>query len=402
MKNFFISLVMALGISINIHGQTFEYKDAGTNFILYDLSIPENGENIAFAGGSQFTTETAPGVIIKSEDAGETWTTVYEGDNIQTIAFVTPEKGFAAGFSQTVKRTDDGGQTWVDVNIGTDIYYCPAIRFFDENNGTILYATLNNDLEVRVTSDGGETWELSPNPPLHGIMKMNYADANTLFGVGYSGSVYKSEDGGMNWSMIRQQGMEVNLGVAFQDAENGVFAGEEGNLYVTGDGGNTWENNLYTGYHHFYGLAWKGNKILAAGTDENIYLSNENGEDFEQIFSGSGQEQPYEIGFFADNAGLIVGSGGFILKFTDLFMDTKEIQNNSTVIYPNPVKNILNLKSEKSVDQLQIFDLSGKSVFTQNNLKANTQIDVSNLPKGVYIVKINSNGEVKTQKITKK
>ncbi len=401
MQKIFIAFIMLTGMSIS-KAQSFEYKNSGTDFILYDLSIPNQNPNIAFAGGSQYTTESAAGIIIKTEDAGESWATVYEGGNIQTLAFVSPEKGFAAGFSTTIKKTTDGGQNWEDINIGTDIYYCPSIRFYDENNGVILYATMDNDLEVRVTSDGGETWVLSPNPPFHGIMKMNYADANTLFAVGYSGSVYKSDDGGLNWNMIRQEGFGINLGVAFANDQNGVYAGEEGDLYITHDGGISWENNLNTGYHHFYGLAWKGDKVLAAGTDEDIYLSEDNGENFEIIFNGSGDDQPYEIGFFEDNSGLIVGSGGLIIKFEELFLNNKEISQNNTVIYPNPVRDAVNINSEEKIDLVQIYDLNGKVLYSQKTPGQNVQINLNSYPKGVYIIKINSKGKISTHKVSKK
>lgn len=400
-KFFILTTVFALSLSV-AKAQSFELKNSGTNFILYNVSVPQNNETIAFAGGSQYTDDTAAGVIVRTTDAGETWETVYEGDNIQTLDFVTPLKGFAGGYAPTLKLTEDGGQNWQEVNVGSNVYVFFVVKFFDENKGLILYLTQDYEMEVRTTDDGGQTWNLSQNPPQHGIMSIDYADENTLFAVGYSGSVYRSVDGGNNWELIQSSGMSINLGVNFKDAQNGVYSGEEGDLYVTHDGGNSWSNPLFTGYHHFYGLKYTGQKIIAVGTDMDVYVSGDNGETFEFAYDGAGDDQLYSIALFADNSGLITGSGGKIIKFTNLILNTENQINNQLTLYPNPTLNTLNIRNQFPIDEIQIFDMSGKSVLTQKNLGQEAQINVRHLQKGVYIIKINSRGEIKTHKFSKK
>lgn len=401
MKNFLI-LAAALSLVTTAHAQTFDYKTSGTDFILYNVSVPQQNESIAFAGGSQYTVESAPGVIIKTTDGGETWESVYSGDNIQSVEFVTPQKGFAGGYSPLLKMTEDGGESWQDVNVGNDVYGIRIIKFFNENTGLVLYITDEYDLVIKTTSDGGQTWNLSSNPPQHGIMQISYADETTIFAVGYSSSVYKSIDGGDNWTLVDSNGTDINLGVNFKDSQNGVYAGEEGDLYVTHDGGETWENTLYTGYHHFYGLKYKGDKILAAGTDEDVYLSVDNGENFEMIFNGSGDDQLYDISFFADNSGLICGSGGMMIKFSGIILSTNENIQSQSVIYPNPAKDVLNVKNKSAIDQIVISDMTGKTVYSQKNLNSEVQIDLNGLSKGVYMIKINSGGSINTHKFSKK
>lgn len=401
MKNFLI-LAAALSLVTTAHAQTFDYKTSGTDFILYNVSVPQQNESIAFAGGSQYTVESAPGVIIKTTDGGETWESVYSGDNIQSVEFVTPQKGFAGGYSPLLKMTEDGGESWQDVNVGNDVYGIRIIKFFNENTGLVLYITDEYDLVIKTTSDGGQTWNLSSNPPQHGIMQISYADETTIFAVGYSSSVYKSIDGGDNWTLVDSNGTDINLGVNFKDSQNGVYAGEEGDLYVTHDGGETWENTLYTGYHHFYGLKYKGDKILAAGTDEDVYLSVDNGENFEMIFNGSGDDQLYDISFFADNSGLICGSGGMMIKFSGIVLSTNENIQSQSVIYPNPAKDVLNVKNKSAIDQIVISDMTGKTVYSQKNLNSEVQIDLNGLSKGVYMIKINSGGSINTHKFSKK
>ncbi|MBW7870292.1 MAG: hypothetical protein H3C39_04440 [Flavobacteriia bacterium] len=52
MRNFFIFAAALSLITMTANAQVFEYKDTGTDFILYNVSIPQENEFVAFAGGS--------------------------------------------------------------------------------------------------------------------------------------------------------------------------------------------------------------------------------------------------------------------------------------------------------------------------------------------------------------
>ena len=84
------------------------------------------------------------------------------------------------------------------------------------------------------------------------------------------------------------------------------------------------------------------------------------------------------------------------------------IKNESEfVIYPNPANNFIQLKyNGKTLSnvEVKIFDILGKIVFTKNiNLTQSDEqtIDVSSLPKGIYIVKISGNDFTSSKLITK-
>lgn len=57
-------------------------------------------------------------------------------------------------------------------------------------------------------------------------------------------------------------------------------------------------------------------------------------------------------------------------------------------IYPNPVTNELFFKSNKSVSEVAIFDISGKKVIMAQPNAESGQVVVSELPKGIYLVKV--------------
>ena len=123
-KKLIFTSIALLGTFLISQAQTFEYKDSGTDFILFDLSIPEDQNEIAYAAGSKFTFDTE-GIILKTEDAGETWQTIYPlsgtSPSFEKIQFVTTEKGFVAGYNLFMK-TEDGGTTWTPMSVGTGVY----------------------------------------------------------------------------------------------------------------------------------------------------------------------------------------------------------------------------------------------------------------------------------------
>jgi hypothetical protein len=61
----------------------------------------------------------------------------------------------------------------------------------------------------------------------------------------------------------------------------------------------------------------------------------------------------------------------------------------SISIFPNPVKDELIVKAPMNITSLAITNLLGKTVYTSNNSAAQAVIDVSSLPAGIYLIKVN-------------
>ncbi|WP_299059828.1 DM13 domain-containing protein [uncultured Polaribacter sp.] len=72
---------------------------------------------------------------------------------------------------------------------------------------------------------------------------------------------------------------------------------------------------------------------------------------------------------------------------------------NNISIYPNPAKNKIHITQLDKVSvEIRIFNLLGKQVLHQPNIKQNS-IDISSLNEGIYLVKINIDGKTKSQKL---
>lgn len=71
------------------------------------------------------------------------------------------------------------------------------------------------------------------------------------------------------------------------------------------------------------------------------------------------------------------------------------------VIYPNPFVNIISFDTEKSIDQVSIFDLTGREVMRATPNAAAFSLDVNNLNKGMYLVTVKAGEQELTTKLVK-
>ncbi|MDO5656662.1 MAG: T9SS type A sorting domain-containing protein [Flavobacteriaceae bacterium] len=80
----------------------------------------------------------------------------------------------------------------------------------------------------------------------------------------------------------------------------------------------------------------------------------------------------------------------------DLATEEVSAVKNNVQIYPNPARDMVHIKSDLPIEQLQLFDLQGKLLKT---IFATNTLDLSALPKGAYVVKIFTSEGVVTKKV---
>lgn len=90
----------------------------------------------------------------------------------------------------------------------------------------------------------------------------------------------------------------------------------------------------------------------------------------------------------------------YTLKIGNL--GVQDVTNSNTKIYPNPVKDVLNLSNANNIQKVSIVDITGRQVFTKELNTKNAQINIAHLNAGVYIVKTLVNNQENTFKIVKK
>ncbi|QHI35478.1 hypothetical protein IMCC3317_08240 [Kordia antarctica] len=84
-------------------------------------------------------------------------------------------------------------------------------------------------------------------------------------------------------------------------------------------------------------------------------------------------------------------------------LNVEENRINKIVIYPNPTKSTLFIKEMQHVKSISIYDLQGKLLKTivQEVPVSQAEIDLNNLSKGIYFLKIQTDKGIQTEKIIK-
>lgn len=81
------------------------------------------------------------------------------------------------------------------------------------------------------------------------------------------------------------------------------------------------------------------------------------------------------------------------------------VENTSSgfTVYPNPARDQITIASEslQTIDKIEIFDLPGKKVVSKMVSSAETTLDVSVLPTGIYLMQITSGDRKSTVKLAK-
>jgi hypothetical protein len=82
---------------------------------------------------------------------------------------------------------------------------------------------------------------------------------------------------------------------------------------------------------------------------------------------------------------------------TCLSLSTDNLLNDKIIIYPNPVIDIINLNTSLTILKVEIYDVLGKKL---NFIKINNRkIDMSNVNRGIYVLKIKTEIGIITKKI---
>ena len=368
-------------------------------------------------------------------------------------AWVVTAPASAGTNANRIWKTTNGGTSWGQQTVGyTSGSFANHIYFWDANNGWTSGDPLNGKFEMFKTSNGGTTWTAVPGAPVpENGDEFTYVGLKEVVGdhiwVGTSiGRILHSTDRGNTWSgnytPVLDFGGVITCGssgsMAFKDANNGLLitvdgAGQQGatctstpanafaTLYTTSDGGANWDPVTPNGTWFFGDIKYvpgtantyvtSGNNSAAmGGQGAGSAYSTDGGLNWTIIDNIPGAEGGQRgqlaflnpttgwAGYFSDGP---TGSEG-IFKFSGnlaLGVSDNAVKSNLKV-YPNPATDIVNVSSNKKIENVTVMDMTGKKV---QSFKAGNQINVSSLAKGTYILQVYyGEGAVENTKLIKK
>jgi len=95
-----------------------------------------------------------------------------------------------------------------------------------------------------------------------------------------------------------------------------------------------------------------------------------------------------------------LSAGNHAVEIINTSMNTANLEENRFMVYPNPAKKELTIKSDKAykIEEVKLYDLTGKFIAGYTDVR---KIDISGLSKGTYILKINSGSKTYSVKFLK-
>jgi photosystem II stability/assembly factor-like uncharacterized protein len=402
--------------------------------------------SVAYDGSGNGANITAVGV---TTDGGLTWTTYdpvsLPGGVALGISMVYPTDentayiaAYSTGFGNGgLWKTTDRGASWTQINTST-MYtnsnsFPNLIYFYDNNNGFAQGDPINGEFEMYLTTDAGATWTPIPGSDIDDPLAGEYgytggyvvAGSTTWFTTN-KGRLYRSTDQGHTWTahdtpLTDFGGQNDNGSVTFKDDNEGWILRGNGELYHSTDAGDTWTQMSPTGLEGYSGdiafVPGTANTLIAVDADQNhagsaistdggltwtkIIDYNFDGGPWEQL-NATGQIQHTCVAMRDINFGL---SGGFshqddpndaqdsdtgVFKFINDILNVNDNKIIGLNIFPNPANDIVNVSvGNEKISDIAIFDITGKQVISLHNISLNnTQVDVSNLEKGIYLMKV--------------
>ncbi|MBA3986642.1 MAG: T9SS type A sorting domain-containing protein, partial [Flavobacteriales bacterium] len=70
--------------------------------------------------------------------------------------------------------------------------------------------------------------------------------------------------------------------------------------------------------------------------------------------------------------------------------------------YPNPMNNVLNISSKTNIENVVIYNMLGQKIMDQNIGATSTQLQVTDLATGAYLMKVVSEGQTGTYRLIKR
>ena len=337
----------------------------------YDDKIAwyENTDGLGNFGPQQIITTSADG-------ARSVYAADIDGDGEMDVLSASVLDGHLAWYENTDGLGNFSSQQIINVNYHTSVYA----------------TDIDNDGDIDVLSAGDDiAWYENDGNGIFGSQQIISTSGKSVYAEDLDGdgdmdvlSTYASQGGGfVKWYENDGAGNFGPQQILNYDAASSVYAAD-----LDGDG---------------------DMDVLSAYPGDNfnpshfLWYENDGEGNFgpQQFTSADGASSVYAVNLDGDgDMDVLSASGDDIAWYENLHpLGVNENTLSDFSVFPNPIKDVLNIQSETAITEIEIYNQLGQMVLSSTN--QNT-IDISSVSSGIYFIKIKDvNGIIGTKKVVK-
>lgn len=109
----------------------------------------------------------------------------------------------------------------------------------------------------------------------------------------------------------------------------------------------------------------------------------------------------WKLGSSSDLRSKVVFFDNIYFSVNNPALGTEKFETSKVSLYPNPVKNTLNIEAKGSIERVAVYSILGQEVMSKSPKSNSTTLQTSGLQKGTYIVKSTIDGKTSTSKFIK-
>lgn len=377
--------------------------------------------------------------LYHSGSYGQAGTWVHKSNNVYPYLLSGVNSGYV--FEYCMKHSEDFGNSFINHSLNG--YFGVVISSeLDVQNGigyTILkYWGKNDTLYFMKSNDNFENLELlnkfiESNEPLNWLSRGFSSGELFSFIENESSMIRFSNDYGYSWSTKNRLYLNNFFDIGFTGGRQPgelyllvtyiQLAGQRKHIYIyhSLDYGET-----FTAYHpfsfgpdpFFIGFNAEPKSGIVPLTVEFYDESSGENLNYEWDFDNDGTYDSYE----QNPAFVYLDTGNYSVKLKlisptktdslikyryinikDTITRIQYLNNQKPIVYPNPFNDKISIEAKTDFKMIEIYDLNGKSHFIKTLTQENKTeiIDLKNLEKGIYILKLKTEEQNITKKIIK-
>ena len=385
--------------------RTFASSSDGMTALTGGLNVGVDAYDRVYAGTGK--------MVYRKDDSAAPWQSLH----VPKTTYVASPFAFAPNgwIASGLALSHDDGATWNIEHDGINSFGLYVSDLVVDPTGRILAATANG---VFFIDEDATTWS-GPRLGGLGLLAIAMDQDGTLFAGGIRYIMYRSTDGGLSWEEA-SSGLPVSISDRTSDigadAEGNIYAATSQGVYRSSNKGAVW-SRLSVGpdsARPFIRLLVNpaGLILALAENPARLYSSSDHGATWlEQTGTLPGNIASLALDGNGRIYAGVIGDGQVYRSIsTTSSVDAMPFVSNGPVIRsitPNPVRNPAQIEFDlkaRSHVALRVVDILGNEVWhtVSGELEVGTQrlrLELGGVPSGFYVVQLEVNGEVFSDRI---